>query len=593
MKKFLFALFTTATLFGQVSRPTGINLTSITDYSTELVFTDAFKQSRKWIAFNADNSGAFDTNVAIPLSTNGYPLAIPYNNGVNLPQSVRTPMIWDLGANTPVGQYRLIVTGNGQVRLTGGATGTYTCPVDTYVNVTSAVMLEIVSSSAGSPINDIKFIYPQYVNTYNQKIFTDEFLSFANNFQVLRFMDWTRTNFSPVVNWSDRTPANYYTMAKETGASWETVINLSNTLNKDLWINIPHKASDAYISSLANLLQTNLNPSLKVYVEFSNEVWNGAFAQHADCATMAANLGYTGQQWERAWKYTAKRSADVFKIFENVFTNDARLVKTIPSQASNSWLASELLSFFNNPIYNPQGVTANAIAIAPYFAGNVADEIANSGFSNTITVSEIVQRMQQSLQESFNWIAQNKSVASNNNLRLICYEAGQHLVATGNNVNNTVLTNKLIQANKHSNLQTVYCDYLNNWYTNANDLFCHYSSHETYSKWGSWGIKENMNDNLNPKYQALQNCAFNFNTLSINDELLEKVHVTAYPNPFSDAIYIDAYFTKEDINVYNLIGQLIEFKFENSTANQTKILIKNKGTYILKIKNQSSKIIKI
>ena len=40
-------------LLAQVERPIGINFAGAHDYSTELVFTDAFKQARPWITFNA------------------------------------------------------------------------------------------------------------------------------------------------------------------------------------------------------------------------------------------------------------------------------------------------------------------------------------------------------------------------------------------------------------------------------------------------------------------------------------------------------------------------------------------------------------
>lgn len=51
------------TIFGiaQINKPIGINISGISDYSTELTFTDAFKQCRKWISSNADGSGPWDT----------------------------------------------------------------------------------------------------------------------------------------------------------------------------------------------------------------------------------------------------------------------------------------------------------------------------------------------------------------------------------------------------------------------------------------------------------------------------------------------------------------------------------------------------
>lgn len=540
MKRILCLLLTTLSLgvYAQITKPIGINISGVSDYATELSFTDAFKQCRKWISSNAAGGGPWDTQINVPLSTNGYPLEIPYNDGVNPPQLVKTLMVWDIGTAVPTGMYRLLVSGDGQVRLSNGASGTFTCPVDTLVNVTGQVILEITLSNVSNPIHSIQFIYPNYVNTFQTQTFTQEFLNFLEDFQVIRFMDFTRTNGSPVVDWSDRTLPGYYSQARTSGAAWEYVIELANTSQKDIWINIPHQANDNYIQQLASLLQTSLNANSKIYLEYSNEVWNSGFSQHSDCAAFAQNLGYTGQSWERAWKYTAKRSADVFKIFEDEFTNDQRLVKIIPSQAVNSWLTNQLVTFFNDTVYNPNQVSANAIAIAPYFGHEVANAIVSNNQVNTITTPQIIQELQNSLSAAYQGMMDNKTVAANHNLQLICYEGGQHLVATGNNMNDTTLTAKLIATNHDTAMQNLYCDYFDYWYNNVGGMFCHFSSHGTYSKYGSWGVREDYQDINNPKYLALKNCVFNANTPTQNEESYDNDRISVLPNPAQEYIIV-------------------------------------------------------
>src|SRR5690606_38764763 len=92
----------------------------------------------------------------------------------------------------------------------------------------------------------------------------------------------------------------------------------------------------------------------------------------------------------------------------------------------------------------------------------------------------------------------------------------------GSNVNIEGLTEKLIAANKHPDLENLYCQYFDYWYENVGGLFANFASHGNYSKWGSWGVKEHMNDFENPKYLGLQNCVFSHNE---NQE----------PDPESDA----------------------------------------------------------
>ncbi len=588
ISKLLFLLC--SCVFAQVNKPIGINLSFVNDYSTELVFTDAFKQSRFWISANADNSGPWSTGIDIPLNNKGFPIQIPYDNGVDAPQKVRTLLLWDIGNAVPTGQYRLLVEGTGQVELKFGASGVYNCPIDTYVNVSGSVSIEIINSDINDPISDIKFIYPNYSQNFQQKTFTDEFLTFLDDFQVIRYMNWVQTNNSNVETWNQRAKYDYFTQAQDAGVAWEYIIELANLSQKNLWINIPHKADDNYIQQLAIMFQNQLNPNLKIYLEYSNEVWNGIFSQHYEAAQLASALGYTGTDWERAWKYTAKRSADVFSVFQSVFSDDSRLVKVIPSQAANSWLSNQLITFFNDPIYNPTQVSADALAIAPYFAGNVANEIVADGVVDTITIEEIVDRMEASLSDAYQYITSSKQVSDSHSLDLISYEGGQHLVGTGGNVNINDLTQKLILANHHPDLEDVYCQYLDFWYNTVGELFAHYSSHRIYSKWGSWGVKETMDDITNPKYLALQHCVFDDNILNTSN-FEQPSESFVFPNPNSGTFYLNLDKNLEEFEIYNIWGQPIKPQISKISKGYYEVTVKEKGVIFCVINFKVIKVI--
>jgi hypothetical protein len=95
--------------------------------------------------------------------------------------------------------------------------------------------------------------------------------------------------------------------------SWERQVEICNLTGKDLYITINYKADADYVTKLAQLIrygsdginpytseQANpvfapLNPNLKVYVEWSNEMWNFAFQQFFDLLTETrAILGNAG-----------------------------------------------------------------------------------------------------------------------------------------------------------------------------------------------------------------------------------------------------------------------------------------------------------
>src|SRR5690606_30558082 len=119
------------------------------------------------------------------------------------------------------------------------------------------------------------------------------------------FMDFLATNANGSAVWSDRTrPARWsYNYDGNTNGYWwqgrggpfEHCVEYCNETGKDLWICVPHKADDDFITKLAQLVRygsdgnlpytsgdwndpskvhKGLNPELKVYVEYSNEVWN-------------------------------------------------------------------------------------------------------------------------------------------------------------------------------------------------------------------------------------------------------------------------------------------------------------------------------
>lgn len=100
-------------------------------------------------------------------------------------------------------------------------------------------------------------------------------LSLLTRFDSLRFMDLLATNDSPQAEWADRRlmtdPSYAYTVANTTGIPWEQAVHIVNSVERDMWINIPAHASDDYIANLAVLLRDSVDPSLNIYYEYSNE----------------------------------------------------------------------------------------------------------------------------------------------------------------------------------------------------------------------------------------------------------------------------------------------------------------------------------
>ena len=307
-----------------------------------------------------------------------------------------------------------------------------------------------------------------------------------------------------------------FTIKMSTGAAMEDLISISNLLNADMWVNIPAMADDNYVKNLANMIHEQLNPDRKIYIEYSTELWNTVFYQTAYVDRMGCSLHLdnnctdgvsdAGDIWASGLVYQAKRSAEIFKIFEDEFGGDSRLVKGLASQAGNSYVATFILKSFYNPTINPYNISADALSIAPYFGAAVADQIGKNNEISTITVPEILDRAEASITgEVTSWIIANKQVADRYNLALIADQGGQSLVpANFTYLNNQTLTDKLIAANEDARMYTQYQEYFSVWFANGGGLMVMFENVYFPTKYGSWGLLEYQDQPISdaPKYRA-------------------------------------------------------------------------------------------
>ena len=167
-----------------------------------------------------------------------------------------------------------------------------------------------------------------------------ELLTLVSKFDSLRFMDWTATNGNLEEVWSDRRSLGAPSYVAKTkgsntsGIPWEACVKLANSAQKDMWINIPGHADDDYIVNLAKLLKATVDPSLFIYFEYANEVWNwqfevATFNLHAANASVLNNgdpnnFNYDGCNnsgyW--AWRRTAYMCKHIADLFKSVYGDE-------------------------------------------------------------------------------------------------------------------------------------------------------------------------------------------------------------------------------------------------------------------------------
>ena len=288
------------------------------------------------------------------------------------------------------------------------------------------------------------------------------------------------------------------------GVALEYMIDYCNRTRSEPWFCMPHMADDDYIRQFATLVHDNLDPGLKTYVEYSNEVWNSIFEQthYCDSAGTAQGLDPSGTHpWEAGWRYSGRRSKQIFRIWEEVFGGTDRIVRVIASQM-NTYVTERKLE--TDSVYQ----YTDAIAIAPYFGGRFNDadrmeEIAGWTVDQLLDscLNDIRGEVRSEIEAHVN-LCKQYNTDFGTDLRLIAYEGGQHLTAWNTNQDATDL---FTAANRSSRMRDLYLTYFEMWDTLGGSLFAQFSSLCSPGVYGAWCVLENVDQDpaTAPKYQAL------------------------------------------------------------------------------------------
>ncbi len=464
------------------------NLSGIRDFSTEFPLVDLMKQGRPW-----------QTEPRVYVST-----VDADGNLTELPEGGAYTTA-ALGQNMPAGTYTLTWSGTATILKEQLNAGQITKDEANRIEFELAdskgkILVHVETMDPNDPIRDIHLYLPggETANSW----FNPEFLDYIEPFGVLRFMDWQETNNSDQVNWSKRPRPEQQTWKLEgsTGAPVEVMCDLANRMHSDPWFCMPHLANDEYVREFAKLVKQELDPNRKIYIELSNEVWNFSFQQTKHFADIGENeLGVkVGNSPTRA--AYALRSREIFKIWEDVFGGRDRFVRVCASQSANPRISEITLKYENS------GEHFDALAVAPYFGFN--KELSGKfKANNESSVDDIFAAALTVINEkTAENISDQKALADQYGLRLIAYEAGQHLLdRTGRGSRElTPLAQKYLEANRDQRMADLYTRYFEVWFNNGGDLLGMFSSIHKPASSGSWGMSEYLGQPLDeaPKYRA-------------------------------------------------------------------------------------------
>lgn len=529
------------------TRAVAIGLAAVSDWSTQLPFLDLMKTSRPWIGHRPGRWGGMEyaeLQSGGHLDSAGWPLRMPRELS-----SIGTLILTDMpeAAVSLKGRYLLSFEGTGVIEVAGRATGVRYGKGQVsfdYTPGSGSVDIRIQRINTTDPPRNITVVKSDDAERFARgAVFNPAWTARIGPFRALRFMDWIETNNSVLSNWADRPKPQDVTYAG--GVPLEVMVQLANELEVDAWFNMPHLADDAYVRAFAEAVRETLDPKLKIYVEFSNEVWNWQFAQARWADAMAQ--ARWGQQ-DKWMQFYGLRAAEVARIWSEVYADAApeRLVNVISSQTGWLGLEAETLTA---PLAQAEGLAApaeafDAYAVTGYFGGilgtearaalvggwlsesrakaearadaegltgqaktdfvnahqfEFATELAGRELQDGAVSGDVGDTLADLLGRVWPYHAQ---VARASGLDLIMYEGGTHAVGIGARVDDAALTAFLHHFNYSPEMAALYQTLLEGWEAVGGQLFTAYSDVYAPTKWGSWGALRHLDDD-NPRWDTL------------------------------------------------------------------------------------------
>ncbi len=542
--------------------PLGVGLIWITEWESMLPFINVFKKARPW----SSNQGALD------LDDNGWVRSLAAGQTASTAVlSPNTPTQQALPHKFPSGDYVLTYEGDGTLSILGSAVTEivnlgprrFRVHLD-FASASAGFSLRLDSTAPGNYLKNIKIHLPGGVCNHDAfahadtaaacpsgtsfepyEAVNDEFVFYApflNNmkyFKAIRYLQALSVNGATLSEASELKTIDAATYWNQMPA--EVMVMLSNRLNADVWLNLPHRASDAFVNHFASILQQQLNANLKVYVEFSNEVWNGAFPYSMHAHDLAAtgcpryadltdcdqdstpNNGVLCEGWP--WptqnahcmtarnRYFSDRTVEVGQIFIDVFGGGERVVRVMGGWTQNNY--NEALLTHNN---NYQRV--DAVAIGSYFGGYIPSNLNNAQIIQSwidqggqahamdLLFQEILQGgalrpyylpggqyydparpawqippangAVNALVDSF---AGMVASVGQYGLELVSYEGGPHLDVTVNG-NSTGVRDLVLAAHHDPRMGQAYQAYLQGWRNSGGGILMLYTSHSSSSGFG-------------------------------------------------------------------------------------------------------------
>jgi hypothetical protein len=382
-------------------------------------------------------------------------------------------------------------------------------------------------------------------------LFYKPYLALMQPFSTLRLMDVLMTNDTRVVNWSDRpTPDKrnvcVWFNGAPNGIPYEHCFELARQTGKDIWITVPVGASDDYINQFAALVaqQAPVGTVYRAYVERGNEVWNwslGGGSQWKTNQAMAAadpsiKSDGMGDPNILGWREHAAQTIKISKAMAAAYKvsdlgqTPVRVV--LAGQAEQPDVLRYGLDFIASRFGAPNKYLYG-VATAPYLTLSYPVPF---NLTDATTPDQVLAGLNANLIASADAnVLSNHSLADKYALHKLGYEFGLDVGQSA-----TAVAARQ-QSQYLPGVQDVARGFLSNWAQGGGELTCWFTLSFASSRYGTWGLVEDVNAPNTPKFQELaRDAAVMFwNDAPIVPPVATPTPQPAPPAPFDVILSVD------------------------------------------------------
>lgn len=457
-------------------------------------FVNQFKMGEPWQAsMTAGGSQNYATLLAAGhINANGGIIRIPagMDNMVSYQLQGMRPQ---MGGGT---RWRLMWDGQGDVRVNGPQNVNNDTPgqidFDFTANGQNMVVVLVVAVTAG-PIENFRLVnLDDMGQLVVGNVFRDQYLEEIRNYRCIRFDNWVDIVQNQTTTWASRSVVSEeFWVHDQKRIPLEVCVDLCNAIGADMWLCLPYRATNDYISQSAIMVRDRLNTARHCYIEYAHKCWDFATPAAQYCGQQGDIMFAPAQGGENFIEWYGVQSANVARLWRAAWGSTNRLKCVAQTQAD--WLGLEQ-AMLNAPRWvaqqsgrQPPHTVIDAYGIHAQIDGNMAygERYAMiEGWRTTLTETQVFDRIrdqsltaawapttERTVQNSITRWQYHRETADGLGMELVCVDGGSHLHAGGPAMSNPAHLAMLGRYHWSPQFAQVAQAILNGWEQIGGDLF--------------------------------------------------------------------------------------------------------------------------